>query len=175
MIATSAEIRSMRLLCPGPLFQSSVWLQNKRMRLYLKDESETRRLGEKLAAIARPGDVLLLEGQLGAGKSSLARAFIRALMGNPALAVPSPTFTLVQSYETSGGTEIWHYDLWRLDGPDALEELGWDEALSGITLVEWPERLEDFTPPGAWRLRLSLSGTGREIEIEGDLRGFDAT
>jgi tRNA threonylcarbamoyladenosine biosynthesis protein TsaE len=145
------------------------------MRLYLKDESETQRLGEKLAAIARPGDVLLLEGQLGAGKSSLARAFIRALMGDSRLAVPSPTFTLVQSYETPGGAEIFHYDLWRLDGPGALEELGWDEALSGITLVEWPDRLGDLTPSHAWRLLLSLSGAGREIEIEGDLRGFDAT
>lgn len=145
------------------------------MRLYLKDESETQRLGEKLAAIARPGDVLLLEGQLGAGKSSLARAFIRALMGDPRLAVPSPTFTLVQSYETPGGAEIFHYDLWRLDGPGALEELGWDEALSGITLVEWPDRLGDLTPSHAWWLLISLSGAGREIEIEGDLRGFDAT
>lgn len=145
------------------------------MRLYLKDESETQRLGEKLAAIARPGDVLLLEGPLGAGKSSLARAFIRAFVGDSRLSVPSPTFTLVQSYEAPGGAEIWHYDLWRLDGPGALEELGWDEALSGIVLVEWPDRLGDMTPPGAWRLRLSLSGDGREIEIEGDLRGFDAT
>ncbi len=145
------------------------------MRLYLKDELETQRLGERLAAIARPGDVLLLEGQLGAGKSSLARAFIRALMGDARLPVPSPTFTLVQTYKTPGGAEIWHYDLWRTDGPGALEELGWDEALAGIVLVEWPDRLGDLTPPGAWRLRLSLSGAGREIEIEGDLRGFDAT
>ncbi|MDE2459472.1 MAG: tRNA (adenosine(37)-N6)-threonylcarbamoyltransferase complex ATPase subunit type 1 TsaE, partial [Rhodospirillales bacterium] len=79
------------------------------MRLHLRDESETQRLGQKLAAIALPGDVLLLEGPLGAGKSSLARAFIRALMAEPGLAVPSPTFTLVQSYETPGGVEISHY------------------------------------------------------------------
>ena len=145
------------------------------MRLHLKDESETQRLGQKLAAIARPGDVLLLEGQLGAGKSSLARAFIRALMGDARLAVPSPTFTLVQSYETPGGAEIFHYDLWRLDGPAALEELGWDEALAGIVLVEWPDRLADLTPSPAWRLRFALAGTGRDVEIEGELRGFDAT
>ncbi len=144
------------------------------MRLHLQDESETQRLGQKLAAIALPGDVLLLEGQLGAGKSSLARAFIRALMAEPGLAVPSPTFTLVQSYETPGGVEISHYDLWRLDGPDALEELGWDEALSGIVLVEWPDRLGDLAPQHAWRLRLSLAGAGRDVEIDGELRGFDA-
>lgn len=145
------------------------------MRLYLSDESETQKLGEKLAALARPGDVLLLEGPLGAGKSCLSRAFIRALMANPHLAVPSPTFTLVQTYETPDGLEIWHYDLWRLSGPQSLEELGWDEALCGIVLVEWPDRLEELTPPQAWRLRLSLSGSGREVEITGDLRGFDVS
>lgn len=143
------------------------------MHVYLSDESETKKLGEKLAAIARPGDVLLLEGPLGAGKSCLSRAFIRALMQDERLTVPSPTFTLVQSYETPEGVEIWHYDLWRLDGPAALEELGWDEALSGIVLVEWPDRLADLTPPNAWRLRFSLSGAGRTIEITGDLRGLD--
>ena len=145
------------------------------MRLHLQDESETQRLGQKLAAIALPGDVLLLEGPLGAGKSSLARAFIRALMAEPGLAVPSPTFTLVQSYETPGGVEISHYDLWRLDGPDALEELGWDEALSGIVLVEWPDRLGDLAPKHAWRLRFTLAGAGRDVEIDGELRGVDAT
>lgn len=143
------------------------------MRLYLSDESETQRLGEKLAAIARPGDVLLLEGPLGAGKSCLSRAFIRALLQDPRLAVPSPTFTLVQTYETPDGVGIWHYDLWRLEGPGDLEELGWDEALSGIVLVEWPDRLGGLTPANVWRLRLSLAGAGREIEITGDLRGAD--
>lgn len=143
------------------------------MRFYLSDESETQKLGEKLAAIVRPGDVLLLEGPLGAGKSCLSRAFIRALTRNPQLAVPSPTFTLVQNYETPEGLEIFHYDLWRLDGPQDLEELGWDEALAGIVLVEWPDRLGEMTPSGAWRLRLSLVGAGREVEITGDLRGAD--
>lgn len=144
------------------------------MRLYLPDESATQKLGEQLAAIARPGDVLLLEGPLGAGKSCLSRAFIRALMKDPQVVVPSPTFTLVQTYEAPGGLEIWHYDLWRLHGPDALEELGWDEALAGIVLVEWPERLAELTPPDAWRLRLSPFGAGREVSITGELRGFDA-
>ena len=145
------------------------------MRLKLKDESETQSLGEKLAAIARAGDVLLLEGPLGAGKSSFARAFIRARLGDARLTVPSPTFTLVQTYDAPDGTQIWHYDLWRLDGPAGLEELGWDEALEGIALVEWPERLGEMTPPGAWRLRFSLDGDGRMVEIAGDVRGFDAT
>ncbi|MGE4481744.1 tRNA (adenosine(37)-N6)-threonylcarbamoyltransferase complex ATPase subunit type 1 TsaE [Acidocella sp.] len=145
------------------------------MRLHLNDESDTQRLGERLAAIARPGDVLLLEGPLGAGKSSLARAFIRARLGDARLNVPSPSFTLVQCYETPDGGRIWHYDLWRLDGAAAMEELGWDEALAGIALVEWPDRLGALAPRAAWRLTLSFAGTGRMVEIEGDLRGFDAT
>lgn len=144
------------------------------MHLYLSDASQTEALGEKLAAMAQPGDVLLLEGPLGAGKSCLARAFIRALMKDSRLAVPSPTFTLVQNYETPGGIAIWHYDLWRLDGAHDLEELGWDEALAGIVLVEWPDRLGALVPPTCWHLRLSLSGTGREVDITGNLRGFDA-
>lgn len=143
------------------------------MRFHLSDESETQKLGEKLAAIVRPGDVLLLEGPLGAGKSCLSRAFIRALTRNGQLAVPSPTFTLVQNYQTPQGLEIFHYDLWRLNGPQDLEELGWDEALAGVVLVEWPDRLGELTPPDAWRLRLSLAGAGREVEIIGDLRGAD--
>lgn len=143
------------------------------MQLFLSDEEATEHLGRKLAGLARPGDVLLLTGPLGAGKSCFSRAFIRHLMRQPRLGVPSPTFTLVQSYTTPTGIEIWHYDLWRLDGPQALEELGWDEALAGIVLVEWPDRLGDLTPPDAWRLEFALSTTGRMVEIKGDLRGFN--
>ncbi|MDD2704950.1 MAG: tRNA (adenosine(37)-N6)-threonylcarbamoyltransferase complex ATPase subunit type 1 TsaE [Acidocella sp.] len=144
------------------------------MRLTLQDDSDTEALGRRLAARAQPGDVLLLEGPLGAGKSTLARAFIRALAGDPRLTVPSPTFTLVQQYETKRGT-VWHYDLWRLEGPQGLEELGWDEAQSGIVLVEWPDRLGDLTPPQALHLTLSHAGTGREIILTGDDRWFDAS
>ena len=139
------------------------------MRLYLPDESATQALGQTLAARARPGDVLLLEGPLGAGKSTLARAFIRALAGDPNLTVPSPTFTLVQAYETPRG-EVWHFDLWRLDGPEGLEELGWDEAEQKIVLVEWPDRLGPLTPAHALRLTLSHEGAGREIVLDGEER-----
>jgi tRNA threonylcarbamoyladenosine biosynthesis protein TsaE len=144
------------------------------MRLALPDESATQALAQKLSAIARPGDVLLLEGPLGAGKTSFARAFIRALSGAPNLTVPSPTFTLVQQYETPA-TTIWHYDLWRLTDYHALEELGWDEAQSGIVLVEWPDRLGPLTPAHALRLSISHCTTGREISLEGDKRWFDAS
>jgi tRNA threonylcarbamoyladenosine biosynthesis protein TsaE len=142
------------------------------MRIFLADDEATAALGAKLAARARLGDVLLLEGPLGAGKSTLARAFIRALAGDERLTVPSPTFTLVQAYETPRG-EVWHYDLWRLDGPDGLAELGWDEAEQKITLVEWPDRLGELTPPGALRLRLSHAKGGREIEMQGEERWLD--
>ena len=142
------------------------------MRRSLPDQSATEAIGQRLAARAKPGDVLLLSGPLGAGKSTLARAFIRALAGDPGLTVPSPTFTLVQSYETPRG-EIWHYDLWRLDGPAALEELGWDEAQSGIVLVEWPERLGALTPPHALHITLSPDGAGREINLAGEVNWLD--
>ncbi|HUW80318.1 MAG TPA: tRNA (adenosine(37)-N6)-threonylcarbamoyltransferase complex ATPase subunit type 1 TsaE [Acidocella sp.] len=144
------------------------------MRVSLPDEAATQDLAKKLSARAKPGDVLLLEGPLGAGKTSFARAFIRALTGDSTLQVPSPTFTLVQQYETPAAT-LWHYDLWRLDNHRALEELGWDEAQEGIVLVEWPDRLGPLTPAHALRLTISLKPPGREIVLEGDQRWFDAS
>ena len=106
----------------------------------LPDLAATEALAAAVAALARAGDAILLEGELGAGKSAFARAFLRAASGDPALEVPSPTFTLVQSYDTRIGT-VHHFDLWRLDGPGGLAELGWDEARDDIVLVEWPDRL----------------------------------
>jgi tRNA threonylcarbamoyladenosine biosynthesis protein TsaE len=144
------------------------------MRIFLADDAATEALGAKLAARARPGDILLLEGPLGAGKSTLARAFIRALAEDPKLTVPSPSFTLVQAYETPKGAEIWHYDLWRLDGPEGLAELGWDEAAAQkIVLVEWPDRLGELAPPEALRLTLSHEGAGRGVELQGEGRWLD--
>jgi tRNA threonylcarbamoyladenosine biosynthesis protein TsaE len=143
------------------------------MRLLLADEQATIELGEKLAAKARPGDVLLLEGPLGAGKSTLARAFIRTATGDPKLTVPSPTFTLVQAYETPGGAEIWHFDLWRLTGPEGLTELGWDEAEQKIRLVEWPDRLGPLTPSPALHITLSHEGASRVIDLRGEQRWLD--
>jgi tRNA threonylcarbamoyladenosine biosynthesis protein TsaE len=136
------------------------------MRMIARSEEETASLAARLAAAARPGDALLLEGPLGAGKTSFARAFLRALTGDPHLTVPSPTFTLVQSYDTPAGP-VWHYDLWRLADHRGLEELGWEDARAGILLVEWPDRLGPLTPAPATRIALSLHPEGREIIVQG--------
>jgi tRNA threonylcarbamoyladenosine biosynthesis protein TsaE len=117
----------------------------------------TEALAATVAALARAGDAILLEGELGAGKSAFARAFLRAATGDPALEVPSPTFTLVQSYDTRIGV-VQHFDLWRVEGPGGLTELGWDEARNGIVLVEWPDRLGPLRPAEA--LTVALHPTG---------------
>lgn len=130
--------------------------------------ADTEALAARLAALARPGDAILLYGPLGAGKSALARAFLRAAAADPALEVPSPTFTLVQSYPLPGGTTAQHFDLYRLDGPNGLPELGWDEAREGIVLVEWPERLGPLTPGDALHITLEpLEGDARRITLRG--------
>lgn len=134
--------------------------------LDLPDAAATEALGRGLAGLARPGDTILLEGPIGAGKSCLARAFIRALLG-PAEEVPSPTFTLVQVYEAVGA-EIWHADLYRLTHPDEVWELGLDDAFqAAICLVEWPDRLGAHLPPHALRIRLDPAGEGRRATISG--------
>jgi tRNA threonylcarbamoyladenosine biosynthesis protein TsaE len=133
----------------------------------LPDLAATRDLAESVAARARAGDAILLEGPLGAGKTAFARAFLRAATGHPALEVPSPTFTLVQTYETPRGP-VHHFDLWRLDGPAALAELGWDDARDDIVLVEWPDRLGDRRPVEALTIMLRLGESEqREAELTG--------
>lgn len=115
------------------------------LTLELADEAATRSLGARLARLARPGDVVLLFGTLGAGKSTLARAFVRALTSDDE-EVPSPTFTLVQAYDAAPA-HIWHFDLYRLDKPEDSFELGLEDAFAdGISLIEWPERLGSLVP-----------------------------
>ncbi len=126
-------------------------------RIELPDLPATARLAAAVAALAHPGDTILLQGPLGAGKTEFARAFLRSASGEPALEVPSPTFTLVQSYATHLGP-VHHFDLWRLDGPAALAELGWDEARDDIVLVEWPDRLGALRPPDALTIALQPAG-----------------
>ena len=141
------------------------------LALHLPDADATEALGRRLSALSRPGDVILLEGPIGAGKSSLARAFIRARLGS-AEEVPSPTFTLVQVYDAEG-MEIWHADLYRLTHPDEVWELGLDDAFqSAICLVEWPDRLGAHLPPEALRIRLEAAGEGRRAVISGGRAGL---
>ncbi len=124
--------------------------------LILTDEAATADLGKRLAVQLQIGDVVRLLGDLGAGKTTLARAVIEALTGEPD--APSPTYTLVQTYETHAGQTLAHADLYRLDDEGELDELGLDDALDhGFALVEWPDRAPSFAP--ANRLDLSLTET----------------
>jgi tRNA threonylcarbamoyladenosine biosynthesis protein TsaE len=135
--------------------------------LPLPDLAATESLAARLAAIARQGDCILLEGPLGAGKTAFARAFLRTAANDPTMEVPSPSFTLVQIYDTKIGP-IFHYDLWRLEGPDSLTELDWDDALDGIVLVEWPERLGPLRPANALTLTIRLlDNDAREATLTG--------
>jgi tRNA threonylcarbamoyladenosine biosynthesis protein TsaE len=133
----------------------------------LPNLAATETLATSVAALTRPGDVILLEGELGAGKTAFARAFLRAATGDPALEVPSPTFTLVQSYDTPIGV-VHHFDLWRLEGPSGLMELGWADACADIVLVEWPDRLGLLRPAAALTVALHLTGAdSRRIVLSG--------
>lgn len=137
--------------------------------LVLETEAATVALAAHFAAHAVAGDAFLLTGPLGAGKSTLARAFIQARAENPVLEVPSPSFTLVQTYELD--PPVTHFDLWRLAGPADVEELGFEQALAGIVLVEWPDRLGKLAPPEAVRIDLAWrAGFARLANIDGPAR-----
>lgn len=133
--------------------------------LNLPDADATARLGRYLAGRLGAGDTLLLSGPVGAGKSHLARALIKARLGADT-EVPSPTFTLVQTYDDPDGAEIWHADLYRLSHPDEVFELGLEAAFSSaLCLVEWPDRLGSILPPRAHHLSLSYDGEGRVAQL----------
>jgi tRNA threonylcarbamoyl adenosine modification protein YjeE len=112
----------------------------------VSDQNGTEALAAKLAAVAKAGDVILMHGTLGMGKSAFCRAFIRAVADNPNEEVPSPTFTLVQIYELDR-VPVWHFDLYRLSDPEEIHELDIEDAFSdAVSLIEWPDRLEYLTP-----------------------------
>lgn len=135
----------------------------------LPDPTATARLGARIAAGLAKGCGIALEGDLGAGKTTLARAILRAIgVGEN---VPSPTFTLVQEYETKTLT-VRHYDLYRIEDAGELDELGLDEALDdGAVLIEWPERAGNRLPQMSLNVRLSLEGeTRRRATLSGEAR-----
>jgi tRNA threonylcarbamoyl adenosine modification protein YjeE len=131
----------------------------------LADEAATNRFGEDVAACLKPGDVLALAGDLGSGKTSLARAIVRALADDPALEVPSPTFTLVQTY--GGRIAATHFDLYRIGNPDELIEIGFDDLDDAVALIEWPDRAGDRLPVTALKVAFAVEGAGRRISLSG--------
>lgn len=132
-------------------------------QLLLGSPAATEAMARRLAAVVRTGDTILLDGPIGAGKTHFARALIGALQvaaGQAPEEVPSPSFTLVQTYRVGEG-EVWHADLYRLAGPAEVAELGLDLAFdAAICLVEWPDRLGGLAPPDALRLHLAPGTTG---------------
>ncbi|NMG37924.1 tRNA (adenosine(37)-N6)-threonylcarbamoyltransferase complex ATPase subunit type 1 TsaE [Chelativorans sp. ZYF759] len=136
------------------------------IRLHGADEKATVLLGEDLAAMLRPGDLVFLEGDLGAGKSTLARAIIRNLADDEGHEVPSPTFTIVQPYETRH--PLLHVDLYRIAAPEEIDELGIGEALSSsIVLVEWAERADGALGEPSLTVAITGEGDARDFEISG--------
>jgi tRNA threonylcarbamoyl adenosine modification protein YjeE len=134
--------------------------------VFLADEAATLRFGEDMALAVRRGDYLALNGDLGAGKSTFARALIRAIADDAFLEVPSPTFTLVQSYDLR--IPVAHFDLYRIADAAEIDELGFDEALSdGICLVEWPEKGSGALPADGIALTFTHEGEGRRVTIDG--------
>ncbi len=135
------------------------------VRRRLESPEATESLGAAVAASLAVGDVVCLWGPLGAGKTTLARGLIRALTG-PDEEIPSPTFTLVQVYEGSRLT-LAHFDLYRLDRPEEVDELGLDDATDqGAAVIEWPERLGDRLPRDRLDIVLSIEGEGRGARLE---------
>lgn len=122
-------------------------------------------LGAKLAHCLRPSDIVLLRGGLGAGKTTLARGIIRALCGN--IPVPSPTYTLVQTYEAHG-FDIWHFDLYRLEHESEIWELGVDDAFeTAVCLMEWPQRIAPLLSGNELEISIDIGETTRIVTLKG--------
>lgn len=135
-------------------------------RIFLADDAATAALGMQLAARLKPGDLVLLSGGLGAGKTALARSIVRTLVGDPVMDVPSPSFALVQPYDSTTGP-VLHADLYRLRDPREIDELGLFDRAEAIVLVEWPERSPDLASLAAMTVALSVpnDGNGRIAEV----------
>lgn len=134
---------------------------------FLPSEMETAALGASLSDVLRPGDTVALWGDLGAGKTTLARGLVQAALGVEQ-ETPSPTFTLVQLYDLPAGT-LWHVDLYRLEAPEDALELGLEDAFfDAICLIEWPIRLGPYLPKNRLDISLETKRDGRHIQIMGE-------
>lgn len=130
---------------------------------FLSSEDDMHAFGARLGALLLPGDIVSLEGDLGAGKTTLVRGLIRALMSD-AEEVPSPTYTIVQTYEV-GDLMIWHFDLYRLEAPEDVIEIGFEEALEDICLIEWPDKAGRYLPEDRLIIRIEREGDGRKLRL----------
>jgi ATPase, YjeE family len=133
------------------------------MHLHLQDAAATDALGQRLAAQRPAHAVVHLYGDLGAGKSTLARALLRAL--GVTGTIRSPTYTLVERYPLADGSEAWHLDLYRIGDPGELDFLGLDEGAASLWLVEWPQRAGAALPPADLRIDLAIDGHGRSAQL----------
>lgn len=136
------------------------------------DEAQTVQVARDFARGLRGGDVVAFHGDLGAGKSVFCRAVIRALCEDEGMDVPSPTYTIVQSYDYGAGV-IWHFDLYRLSSAEEIYEIGWEEALAGgVVLIEWPSRLGNLLP--ARRIDVTLCDIqGNPNRRKIDIKSYD--
>ena len=137
-------------------------------RVFLADDEATAALGRRLAAALKPGDTVLLIGDLGAGKTSLARAVIRTLAGDAGMDIPSPTYALVQPYISALNTPVLHADLYRIGDPREIDELGLFDRNDAIVLIEWPDKARDLLRGRVVTVTLSIPETrvGRVAEID---------
>ncbi len=135
-----------------------------RKEITCKTEKDTRILAEKLADIAQKRDIFALYGTLGVGKSTFSRYFIQHLCGK--IDVPSPTFTLLQTYEAKT-FDIWHYDMYRIKNAEEAYELGIEDAFfEGVSLIEWPEKVADVLPADMWKITITTENSDRHFCID---------
>lgn len=135
-----------------------------RKKITCETENETKLFAEKLASIAQKRDVFALYGTLGAGKSTFSRYFIQYLCG--LIDVPSPTFTLLQTYNAKE-YDVWHYDMYRLKHAEEAYELGVEDAFfEGVCLVEWPEKIAGLLPRDIWKITITTEGARRHFTID---------
>lgn len=135
------------------------------MQRIIKNLNELKQFAVELAKKLKPGIVIALEGDLGVGKTTFSTFLIRYLTRDPSLDVTSPTYNIVHIYDNQYGPEIWHFDLYRLKSTDEIYELGIEQALDNISIIEWPEVINDLLPSKTIRLSMAFSEGGGEERV----------